>query len=113
MHLLGVGGCGIGINLDPCSPLGQLSRRLYFRAQTASFWGTGQFLPTLVSTSSSTTLPLETIGQSTDPIVKFSSEGAKLVRILPTEFEAKSGYGSMIATVAEFSSGCLIRGTTT
>lgn len=67
MHLLGVGGCGIGIDLDPCSPLGQLSRRLYFRAQTASFWGTGQFLPTLVSTSSSTTLPLQTIGQSTDP----------------------------------------------
>ncbi len=44
-------GCG------PCSPLGLLSRRLYMRAEAASFWGSGQFLPTLVTTSVGQPLP--------------------------------------------------------
>ncbi len=48
------GSCGSGCDgncIDPCSPLGLLSRRLYMRAEATSFWGTGQLLPTLVTTS--------------------------------------------------------------
>jgi len=48
------GSCGSGCGgdcFDPCSPLGLLSRRLYMRAEAVSFWGSGQLLPTLVTTS--------------------------------------------------------------
>jgi len=38
--------CGI----NPCSPFGMLSQRLYIRAESATFWGSGQQLPTLVRT---------------------------------------------------------------
>ena len=51
------GGCDDACGLDPCSPLGLLSRRLYMRAEVASFWGSGQFLPTLVTTSVGDPLP--------------------------------------------------------
>jgi len=37
--------------INPCSPFGMLSQRLYLRAESASFWGSGQSLPALVTTS--------------------------------------------------------------
>jgi len=37
--------------INPCSPLAMLSQRLYLRAESASFWGSGQSLPALVTTS--------------------------------------------------------------
>lgn len=61
------GGC-ITLNCDPCSPLNLLSRRLYMRAESAFFWGSGQFLPTLVTTSvADPTLPIEEAGLLDDP----------------------------------------------
>jgi len=36
--------------INPCSPFGMLSQRLYIRAESATFWGSGQQLPTLVRT---------------------------------------------------------------
>lgn len=66
-----IGGCrpwgitlsgGNGPCFDACSPLGLLSSRLYMRAEAASFWGSGQALPTLVTTT--TTNPLPTVDQA-------------------------------------------------
>ena len=60
------GGCDSNCSrgfIDPCSPLGLLSRRLYMRAEAVSYWGTGQFLPTLVTTSNADPiLPVEQAG---------------------------------------------------
>ncbi len=62
------GGGFITLNCDPCSPLNLLSRRLYMRAESAFFWGSGQFLPTLVTTSDANPiLPIEEAGLLNDP----------------------------------------------
>jgi hypothetical protein len=62
------GGCGITFHCDPCSPLNMLSRRVYARAESAFFWGSGQSLPTLVTTSDANPiLPIDEAGLLDDP----------------------------------------------
>lgn len=60
--------CDFGGCIDPCSPLSFLSRRLSMRAEAASFWGSGQILPTLVTTTVGNPLPpIDEAGLLNDP----------------------------------------------
>jgi len=57
-----------------------VSQRLYMRAEVASFWGSGQFLPTLVTTSVGDPLPsIEEAGRFGDPDTRSLFGGREVV----------------------------------
>jgi hypothetical protein len=58
-----LGCCGV----NPCSPFGMLATRLYLRAESAQFWGSGQALPTLVTTDGTSLFGGTEIGTASVP----------------------------------------------
>jgi len=59
--------------INPCSPLAVLSQRLYLRAESASFWGSGQSLPALVTSNGTALFGGREVGTAAVP--GFRSEG--------------------------------------
>jgi hypothetical protein len=53
--------------INPCSPFALLSQRLYIRAESASFWGSGQVLPTLVTSNGNALFGGREIGTASVP----------------------------------------------
>lgn len=90
--LFGLAGCGIQWQCDPCSPLAALSRRLYWRAEAATFWGSGQFLPTLVTTSVGNPLPpVEEAGLINDPDTRSLFGGGEVSEDAVVGFRFEAG----------------------